>query len=231
VRLPDPRLLVITDRRQALRPLDEVVAEAAAAGCRWISIREKDLPDAEQIALAQALLPIARDCGARLTLHGDPAIAAAAGLDGVHLSAGSDPAPARALLGEDRMVGVSIHGVAEARRINARMVDYLIAGPAFATDSKPGYGPSLELPGLSALAAATAAPILAIGGVTAERAGSLGDAGLGGIAVMGGVMRAAEPAREVAALLAAIAPIRWAASPGRIPQEWTPVLRPNAPST
>src|SRR5579862_4562087 len=48
VRLPDPALLVVTDRRQARRPLAEVVGAALTAGCRWISLREKDLPDDEQ---------------------------------------------------------------------------------------------------------------------------------------------------------------------------------------
>ena len=88
--LPDPPLLLVTDRRQAGRPLAEVIAPACAAGCRWISVREKDLPAAEQVALARGLLPIARRWGARVTLHGTAEMARAAGVDGVHLAAGSD---------------------------------------------------------------------------------------------------------------------------------------------
>ena len=72
---------------------------ALAAGCRWVSVREKDLPEDEQIALVRTLLPMTRRHGARLTLHGDAALAKVCGADGVHLSAGSDPAAARALLG------------------------------------------------------------------------------------------------------------------------------------
>jgi len=77
--LPDPPLLLITDRTQAQNPLADVVTAALAAGCRWVSIREKDLPAPDQIALAQQLLPIARQFGACLTLHGDRNIARACG--------------------------------------------------------------------------------------------------------------------------------------------------------
>ena len=70
MKLPDPPLLIVTDRRQALLPLAEIVEAALEAGCRWISVREKDLPIAEQIELAQNLSPLTRRAGARLTLHG-----------------------------------------------------------------------------------------------------------------------------------------------------------------
>ncbi len=56
MQLPDPPLLLVTDRRQARRPLAEIVAAALAAGCRWVSLREKDLPEDEQVPLARALL-------------------------------------------------------------------------------------------------------------------------------------------------------------------------------
>ena len=51
-RVPDPPLLVITDRRQARAPLADVVAAALAAGCRWVSMREKDLSVEDQHELA-----------------------------------------------------------------------------------------------------------------------------------------------------------------------------------
>src|SRR5262249_55336314 len=95
----DPPLLVVTDRRQAVRPLAEILEAVFAAGCRWASVREKDLAVGEQIALVHELRPIARRWSARLIMHGDATTAAAAGADGVHLGAGSDAAKARARLG------------------------------------------------------------------------------------------------------------------------------------
>ncbi len=66
MRLPDPPLLLVTDRAQARRPLQELVAAALTGGCRWVSLREKDLPDDEQVVLARSLMAAARRHGARL---------------------------------------------------------------------------------------------------------------------------------------------------------------------
>jgi thiamine-phosphate pyrophosphorylase len=204
VRLPDPPLLLITDRRQARRPLVEVVARAITAGCRWVSVREKDLSEGDQITLVRSLLPIASRRGARVLLHGDAALAKAANADGVHLSARSDPVVARELLGAGKLIGVSIHTVTEAEAIDPAIVDYAIAGPAFETPSKPGYGPEIGRKGLAEIAATAAVPVLAIGGLNATWAPEVLAAGPRGIAVMGGVMRASDPEQEIKALIAAI---------------------------
>jgi len=206
--LPDPPLLLVTDRRQARRPLDEVVDAALAAGCRWVSLREKDLAADDQIALAWELAPIARRHGACLTLHGDADLAQACGADGVHLPAGSDPAAARKLMGPGKLIGVSIHTVTEAAAIDRRAVDYAVAGPAFETPSKPGYGPEIGRKGLCEIASAASVPVLAIGGLNVTRAAEVLAAGPVGIAVMGGIMRAADPGREVGGLLRVLAQAR-----------------------
>ena len=204
MRLPDPPLLLITDRTQARRDLLEVLAAALAGGCRWISLREKDLPDDEQIVMARMLTPIARKHGARLILHGEAALAKLAGVDGVHLPSGSDAAAARTLMGADRLVGVSIHTVTEAEAIDPQAADYALAGPAFETPSKPGYGPEIGRKGLAEMARAARTPLLAIGGINSARVGEVIAAGCAGVAVMGGVMRAADPTVEVRALVATL---------------------------
>jgi thiamine-phosphate pyrophosphorylase len=205
VRLPDPPLLLVTDRHQARQPLPVVVGAAFAAGCRWVSMREKDLSEGEQTVLARTLLAMARRHGASLTLHGDAALAKTCGVDGVHLSAGGDPVTARNLLGPGKLIGVSLHTVTEAEALDPAIVDYAIAGPAFETASKPGYGPEIGRKGLAEIAAAARVPVLAIGGLNATRAAEVLAAGPHGIAVMGGVMRASDPGQEVRALLAIVA--------------------------
>jgi thiamine-phosphate pyrophosphorylase len=202
--LPDPALLVVTNRRQTRRSLADVVAAALGAGCRWISVREKDLPDDEQILLVRRLLPVARSLGARVSLHGEAAVAQHAGADGVHLPAGADARKARARLGSHKLIGVSIHTVTDAEALDPDCVDYALAGPAFETLSKPGYGPEIGRKGLNAIVAAARVPVLAIGGINATRIAELVAAGAVGVAVMGGVMRATDPAQEVAGLLAAL---------------------------
>ena len=202
--LPDPPLLVVTDRRQARRPLAEVVAAAVAAGCRWVSLREKDLPDDEQVPLARSLLPLFRRHGARLTVHGEAALAKLAGVDGVHLPSGADAAAARAELGPQKLIGVSIHTVTEAEAIDPSVVDYALAGPAFETVSKPGYGPEIGRKSLADMARAARVPLLAIGGINTLRVAEVIAAGCSGVAVMGGVMRAADPGLEVGSLIATL---------------------------
>jgi thiamine-phosphate pyrophosphorylase len=204
VTVPDPPFLLVTDRRQARRPLKDIVAAALTAGCRWLSLREKDLPPDEQILLARSLVPLAHALGAKLMLHGEASLAQAAGADGVHLPAGTDAAAARALLGRRKLIGVSIHTVTEVEAIDPAFVDYALAGPAFETASKPGYGPEIGRKGLSEIARAARVPVLAIGGVNTARIAELIAAGAAGVAVMGGVMRAADPAQEVRALVATL---------------------------
>ena len=203
--LPEPPLLLVTDRRQARLPLADVVAAALGAGCRWVSLREKDLSQDDQTALAGTLLRLTRRHGARLSLHGEAELAKACGVDGVHLPAGSDPGAARKLLGQGRLIGVSIHTVTEADALDPAAIDYAIAGPAFETPSKPGYGPEIGRKGLAEIAAAARVPVLAIGGLNATRAAEVLAAGPVGIAVMGGVMRSTDPGREVRGLLSVLA--------------------------
>ena len=214
MKLPDPPLLVVTDRRLARRPLADIVGAALGAGCRWISLREKDLPDDEQVPLARSLLPLARRYGACLTLHGEAVLAKLAGTDGVHLPAGSDPAAARALIGPGKLLGVSIHTVTEAEAIDPSVVDYTLAGPAFETVSKPGYGPEIGRKGLAEIVRAARVPVLAIGGINTLRVAEIVAAGCAGVAVMGGVMRSADPGLEVGALVATLNGSRTIRAPG-----------------
>jgi thiamine-phosphate pyrophosphorylase len=204
MKLPHPLLLLVTDRRQARLPLIDAVAAALAAGCRWVSVREKYLSEDEQIALVRTLLPIARRYEACLTLHGEADLAQACGADGVHLPAGSDATASRAMLGPGKLIGVSLHTVTEAEAIDPAIIDYAIAGPAFETPSKPGYGPEIGRKGLAEIARAARVPVLAIGGLNASRAAEVVAAGPAGIAVMGGVMRSADPGQEVRGLLSVL---------------------------
>jgi thiamine-phosphate pyrophosphorylase len=217
VNFPDPPLLLVTDRRQAHLPLKDVVERACAGGCRWVSLREKDLPPDAQVALARILMPIAQRYGARLTLHGDAALARAAGLDGVHLSAHGDGAAARAMLGPHARVGISIHSAAEAAALDPAVIDYAVAGPAYLTASKPGYGSALGPDGLAAICRAAKVPVVAIGGIEADNVAAVVAAGAAGIAVMGSVMRAVDPRKVTEDLFAGLATVRLIRQPSRSP--------------
>ncbi len=204
-RLPSPPLLVITDRRQAAgRALGEVVAASLRGGCRWISLREKDLAHRDRVTLLRQLVALARPFGARVSVHGDVAAARQAGATGVHLPAGASPAVARRRLGEETLIGVSAHGIAEAVHAEEAGADYVSLSPIFPSASKPGYGPPLGRRGLAEAARRLDIPIVALGGITAADAGECLAAGAAGVAVLSAIMAAADPAAEVMRLTAAL---------------------------
>jgi thiamine-phosphate pyrophosphorylase len=206
--LPEPPLLVITDRTQASTGLVSIVTAVFNAGCRWVSVREKDLPAAEQVALTQALLAIAYDFGAVVTFHGNAALAKSSGADGVHLPEQGDIAAARAALGSAALIGISVHGIELLRVLDPTTVDYAIAGPVYLSASKPEYGPGLGPEGLQALISQTRIPVIGIAGIEPDNVANVIAAGAAGIAVMGGVMRATDPGTHTRALLRGLAAAR-----------------------
>jgi thiamine-phosphate pyrophosphorylase len=136
---------------------------------------------------------IERDSWVMVNDRADVALAAA---DGVQVGArGLLPADARRVMGEDRMVGVSVHSVEEARAALAGAPDFLLAGTIWPTPSHPGRpGAGVELiRGIAALGV----PAVAIGGVTPGRAAEARDAGAAGVAVLRGVWDAPDPAAAV----------------------------------
>ncbi|HWE72549.1 MAG TPA: thiamine phosphate synthase [Stellaceae bacterium] len=197
LRLPSPPVLVITDRHQAKRPLETVAAELFAGGCRWLSLREKDLPSAERRVLLRRLVALAEGSAATVTVHDDLDAAAALGI-GIHLPAQGSVAEARRRLGPGALVGISAHSIAHVAEAVGTGADYATLSPIFVTQSKPGYGPAL---GLDILRRAPQPPLLALGGVDAGNAGSCIAAGAAGVAVMGEAMRAADPRGFMADLL------------------------------
>jgi thiamine-phosphate pyrophosphorylase len=203
VRLPVPPLLVISDRHQARRPLDEVAEAIFAGGCRWLSLREKDLSAAERRALLNAFVGIGRRWKATVTVHEDVETAVMAGAGGVHLPSAGDPAAARARL-PGGLIGASAHSAAEASALLGSGVDYVTVSSVFITASKPGYGPAIGFDGLAEIAARVSGPVIALGGINAANAPLCLAAGASGVAAMGEVMRTTNPRAIVEGMLAAI---------------------------
>ncbi|MDE1902952.1 MAG: thiamine phosphate synthase [Alphaproteobacteria bacterium] len=202
--MPRPPLLVISDRKVARRPLAEIAEACFAGGCRWLSLREKDLPHDERVALLRALVALGDKYGARVTVHEDVAAAKAAGAGGVHLPAGGSPAAARQVLGAAALIGLSAHDYADIVHAETEGADYVTLSPIFATASKPSYGPALGVDELADLAAKSLIPVVALGGVDAAAVGSCLAAGAAGVAVMGAVMTAADPRAVTSALVAGL---------------------------
>ncbi len=201
--LPSPPLLVISDRSQARRPIIDIAAATFAGGCRWFSLREKDLPEDQRRALLAELVALGRRYGATIGIHDDIDAAIAVGAAAVHLPGGGDPTSARQKLPR-ALIGVSAHSASEAAASIEAGADYVTLSPIFLSESKPGYGPALGLDGLTAAAAATPSAVVALAGITPENAALCLAAGARGVAAMGEVMRATDPEATVRALLNAM---------------------------
>ncbi|MFG3339036.1 thiamine phosphate synthase [Glycomyces sp. NPDC048151] len=186
------RLIVVTDLPGSPRLLAEQVALALRGGPFALVLRDKHLRWEERLALAGELQPILDDAGGVLIVS-DPAGPVAA----AHLSRKFPiPSPRPALLGRSVHAGEPIDPG----------LDYCTLSPVWPTDSKPGYGPAIGPAALREACAASPVPVYALGGVhSPERARAAREAGAAGVAVMGAVMRAADPERAVRGLRSALA--------------------------
>lgn len=203
--LPQPPVLVITDRRQATKPLLSVAVSLFEGGCRWISLREPDLPSTERINLLYRLVNYADRWKARVFVHADYDAAMTTGAAGVHLPRAGSIKTARDFLGSAATVGISAHNRNEAEHAAALGADYVTLSPIFETQSKPGYGPALGLRGLSAVARTVPIPVLALGGIDAGNAAHCLAAGAAGVAIMGAAMRADDPESMIRAVIEGVA--------------------------
>jgi thiamine-phosphate pyrophosphorylase len=197
--LPGP-LLVITDRHQARHSVETIAAAVGHGGGRWLLLRDKDLAREERRDLGVRLAKMAAEHGFALSVSTDVDLAAEVRAAGVHLQAAAAVAPARQRLGAAVIIGMSAHAVADVAAAAAAGADYVTLSPIFLTNSKPGYGPALGVAALR-MAAGHGTPVLALGGVTAETAPACLAAGARGVAVMGEIMRADDPARIVGDLV------------------------------
>jgi thiamine-phosphate pyrophosphorylase len=177
-------LCYITDRRALEpKPLLPWVQEAIRVGVDLVQIREKDLPTRDLLELVTAAVDAARGTATHLVVNDRLDVALAAGAAGVHLGTQSLPARVvRELVPRDFLVGVSCHSLAETLGAEAGGADYVVLGPIFATPSKLPYGSPLGLAKLREVSAQVKIPVLALGGITVERARACLEAGAAGIA-------------------------------------------------
>jgi thiamine-phosphate pyrophosphorylase len=200
------RLMVITDAG-ALKGRDPVEAcrRAAAGGASMIQVRLKDAPPGEIVALARALVGA---LAVPVIVNDRVDIALAAGAAGAHLGQEDPPLDRlRPHVPPGFLLGLSVGSPGEAERGRAWPADYWSVGPCFGTANKPDAGAPLGAEGFGRLArlAPAGTPVIGIGGVTAANAPALVRAGAAGVAVIGAVWGARDPAAATRELRAAIA--------------------------
>ena len=202
-------MTVITDEVLARpRALSGVVREALAGGAPTIQLRLKSASARELLEAAQTLMPVVRSAGALFIVNDRLDVALAAGADGVHLGPDDLPvkdvrrvADARSGVADTFIVGYSTDTTDEAARAEAEGADYLGVGAVYATANKSDAGDVIGLKVLRRVVKAVSIPVVAIGGITPERAPAVAKTGACGSATIGAVMSAAEPAEAVRELL------------------------------
>lgn len=203
-----PRLHLVTDDA-VLRSGDFLARARAVVEAHGpaiaVHVRGHGLTARELHAVAAPLAEAAAGAGARLFVNDRLDVALAVGADGVQLGTRSLPVPAaRALVGERRWIGVSVHSAGEAAAAARDGANLVLAGTVYASASHPGEAPA-GVERLREIARSTTLPVFAIGGIVPARVAEVRRAGAFGVAVLGGAWKAADPVRAIARYLDALA--------------------------
>lgn len=201
------RIHIITDTQIQTRFTHEELATLAIqAGIPTLQYREKHFTPEKHLAELQRIAALARKHHTQLIINDDVALAAEVGASGVHLGETDMPVEeALRKLPAFSIIGVTVHTLERYAAVRHLPIAYVGVGPVFATQTKdPGY-PPLGIEGLQRFVEEIAHPVIAIGGITVERARQLFEAipNLHGVAVLSAFCAAEDPsqvARELIAL-------------------------------
>jgi len=179
----------------------DAVEQALQGGVDAVLVREKHLTSARLLALASRLRQMTAAYHTRLIIHGQADIAAAVDADGVHLSSTDIPEIAAVrqwLADQGKSISVSCHHADELELASQYGADYAMLSPVFPTACHPG-APHLGVDTFRQLAAATALPVIALGGITTSSCLTLAGRP---VAVMGALLNATNPRLAAQQLLA-----------------------------
>jgi thiamine-phosphate pyrophosphorylase len=176
------------------RPLLEVVAAAIRGGVRVVQYRHKDASTRVMLTMAAELARLCHQMGACFLVNDRLDVALAVDADGVHVGQDDMPvAMARRLLGQGKLLGVSVHSEADILQAELDGADHVSISPVFATSTKRDHQTPLGLVGVSTLAGCARVPVIAIGGIDAGNAADVIRAGACGICVVSAIIAAPDP--------------------------------------
>ena len=200
----DLNLYLVTDAPERCRyGLLETVRRAVAGGVSIVQYR-RDMEDhAAVLAEVLPLRDFLRGAGVPLIINNDVELAVEIGADGIHIGQSDMPvAEARALIGPEMILGLTVANDAEMDAVDATLVDYVGCGPVFPTISKDDAPADLGVAKWAELAARCPVPICAIGGLDVERSRAVRATGhCDGIAVVSAICAAEDPEQAARNLL------------------------------
>jgi thiamine-phosphate pyrophosphorylase len=167
--------------------LYDVVRESLEGGVTFLQLREKDLDEGTFFDEAVKLQAMAKDYGVPFVINDNVDIAIKMNADGVHVGQHDmEAGDVRALIGPDKILGVSAQTVDQAVLAEKRGADYLGVGAVFPTGSKDDAD-DVSFETLKAICRAVSIPVVAIGGITLENTPDLAGSGICGIAVISAI--------------------------------------------
>jgi thiamine-phosphate pyrophosphorylase len=167
-----------------------VASEMLEGGVEILQLRAKGFQPDQTLKLAVPLVPICKSFGVPLIINDHPEVVVQSGADGVHV--GQDDilvAEARALIGPDKIVGLSTHSLLQAKSALQEKPDYIGFGPLFSTPTKPDYT-SIGTSRISEVHRLVPLPIYCIGGIKRENLPEVRAAGAQRVAIVSGILKA-----------------------------------------
>lgn len=199
------RLYLVTDDKQDLTTLKNVVKQAVAGGVTMVQVREKHGDIRRFIEVALAVKAILHKSGVPLIINDRVDVALAVGAEGVHLGQSDMPADtARRLLGKDKLLGLSIENEQQLIEAQSLPVDYLGLSAVFATPTKTNIKKEWGIAGLANAVAQSSFPIVAIGGINMTNLEAIIATDVDGIALVSAICHAKSPlnaAKKIRALM------------------------------
>jgi len=192
---PNFDLYLVTDRlHTGGRDLLWVLEHALEGGVKAIQLREKDLSGKELFILAEKTRRLCQRYEAALLINDRLDVALAVDAAGVQLGKSSLPLPdARALLGNNRYIGASVHSLEEAQYAEIDGADFIVFGPVYFTPSKAAYGAPQGVPALKKIVEIARLPVYAIGGIKPDNITELRSACVKRVALISAIVEAPQP--------------------------------------
>ena len=197
MRLVLPRLYVILDAALLAVPETECAQELANAGVRLLQYRNKSASSRELFESSKKLSSVLLPRDVTFLVNDRADVASLADASGVHVGQedlGVDEA--RMVMGAPKLVGISTHSMEQFQRAAATSADYIAVGPVFSTSTKANPDPVIGTNFIRRVRPLTEKPLVAIGGITLERAAEVIEAGADSIAVISDILRAHDPGKR-----------------------------------
>ncbi|HEV2314911.1 MAG TPA: thiamine phosphate synthase [Candidatus Acidoferrales bacterium] len=196
-------LYAVLDEDSLNMPAQKCAQELISAGVELIQYRAKHSSSREYFVMCSNLAETLAARNARLIVNDRPDIAAMVGAGGVHVGQEDlPPDDARRICGSGRWVGISTHSLEQVRAADRTSADYIAIGPIFSTSTKEKPDAVVGTSFIREARKLTQKPIVAIGGITRERAAEVYGAGADSIAVIRELLETRDPAERAKEFLA-----------------------------